>query len=223
MKILFEDNDILVCVKPAGLATQSARTSEPDLVSMLKKHLKEKGEKTPYLGIVHRLDQPVEGLLVFAKSSEAAKKLSAQLTGGTLNKKYYATVFGKPAEKEKTLTDYICKDGNRAVISDRQSVEAKKAILHFQILEEGPKVQECEKWGKEDCEVLEVAIETGRFHQIRAQLSHAGYPILGDQKYGTAESLSFARKKHISQLLLCAYHLEFTHPRTGKRMEFRLE
>ena len=166
-KIIYEDAHIIIVHKPAGLATQTSHIGQQDVVSELKNYL-----KSPYLGVIHRLDQPVEGLLVFAKTKEAAAKLTKQLSAGTLNKQYYAAVCGKPAEKSGELVDYLSKEGNLAKISNVQAQEAKKAVLQYQTLS----VTQSED--NQDISLLDVHIDTGRFHQIRAQLANAGWPIL---------------------------------------------
>lgn len=214
MDIIFEDAHVIVCHKEAGLATQSGKTFEKDLVSILKKHLATEQKKpNPYLGVVHRLDQPVEGLLVFAKTPEAGKKLSGQLIGGELNKRYKARVYGCPMNEKDTLTDYLMKEGNMAKVTNQENKEAKKAVLSYKRIEGNIEEQES---------LLEVEIETGRFHQIRAQLSNAGFPILGDLKYGSEESIAYSREKNIKSVKLLADTLEFIHPKTGKKMEFHL-
>lgn len=215
MEILFEDAYVIVCHKEAGLATQSGKTFEKDLVSVLKKHLATEQKKpNPYLGVVHRLDQPVEGLLVFAKTPEAGKKLSSQLVGGELNKKYKARVFGTVPKESDELIDYLVKEGNVAVVSNQDNQEAKKAVLRYRVLAEESQDGET---------LLEVEIETGRFHQIRAQLAHAGFPILGDQKYGTERSIAYSKEHKITNVALCADVLEFVHPKTGKKLKYALE
>lgn len=221
-KIIYEDTHIMVAHKPAGLATQSAKVGQTDMVSELKNYLavqlkKDKKSGAPYLGIIHRLDQPVEGLLVFAKTKEAASKLTAQLAGGTLNKQYYAIVCGQPADESGELVDYLRKEENLARISTNQDKEAKKAVLQYQTLsaeqtEAGDKIT-----------LLDIHIDTGRFHQIRAQLSHAGWPILGDSKYGNELSVNISKKKKIRNVALYAYKLEFKHPVTGKQLVFLAE
>lgn len=219
-KIIYEDAHILIAHKPAGLATQSAKVGQKDMVSELKTHLSKQGRKVngaPYLGIIHRLDQPVEGLLVFAKTKEAAGKLTAQLAGGTLNKQYYALVCGKPAEESGKLVDYLRKDGNLAQISTAQDKEAKKALLQYKVLS----CKELEGGGY--CTLLDIHIDTGRFHQIRAQLANSGWPILGDGKYGNETSASLSKNLSIRNVALYAYRLELKHPITGKVLEFTIE
>ena len=229
-KIIYEDPHILVVHKPAGLATQSAKVGQTDVVSELKKYLagqqvlqkskqmnNGKKTETPYLGIIHRLDQPVEGLLVFAKTKEAAGKLTAQLTGGTLNKQYYALVYGKPTEKSGEFVDYLRKEGNLAKVSNSQDKDAKKAMLQYKVL--SGKVLD----DNESITLLDIHIDTGRFHQIRAQLANAGWPILGDGKYGSQCSIDISKKIKIHNVALYAYRLELKHPISGMQLKFAIE
>ena len=208
MNIQYEDKELLVVYKPAGLATQSARVTSPDLVSSVTSHL-----KGAPVYVVHRLDQPVEGLLVLAKTKQAAAGLSKQLQAGTLNKQYYALVYRGTEElpKEGILADYLWKNPQtqKAEIVAQASGKGKQAKLHYRVMT-----------GKDDIALLDVRIETGRFHQIRAQLAHAGFPILGDQKYGTQTSMERSEELGIKNVSLFAYALTFTHPKTGKQMEF---
>lgn len=225
-QIVYEDEAVLVIRKPAGLATESAGIGRKDVVSELKNYVAKKNPgKMPYLGIVHRLDQPVEGLLVFAKTKKAAENLTAQLGKGTLKKEYLAVVCGKVPENTGRLVDYLAKEKGMAVVKNAADAktekdvdaqagkaadpQAKKAVLTY------TKKAETEKFT-----LLAVQIETGRFHQIRAQLSHAGFPILGDEKYGSEESKELSREKKIRFTVLCAASLSFRHPVTGKFMAF---
>lgn len=209
-QIVYEDEAVLVIRKPAGLATESAGIGQKDVVSELKNYVAKKNPgKMPYLGIVHRLDQPVEGLLVFAKTKKAAENLTAQLGKGMLKKEYLAVVCGKVPENTGRLVDYLAKEKGMAVVKNAVDAQAKKAVLTY------TKKAETEKFT-----LLAVQIETGRFHQIRAQLSHAGFPILGDEKYGSEESKELSREKKIRFTALCAASLSFRHPVTGKFMAF---
>lgn len=225
-QIVYEDEAVLVIRKPAGLATESAGIGRKDVVSELKNYVAKKNPgKMPYLGIVHRLDQPVEGLLVFAKTKKAAENLTAQLGKGTLKKEYLAVVCGKVPENTGRLVDYLAKEKGMAVVKNAADAktekdvdaqagkaadpQAKKAVLTY------TKKAETEKFT-----LLAVQIETGRFHQIRAQLSHAGFPILGDEKYSSEESKELSREKKIRFTALCAASLSFRHPVTGKTMAF---
>lgn len=209
MNIQYEDKELLVVYKLAGLATQSARVTSPDLVSSVTRHL-----KGAPVYVVHRLDQPVEGLLVLAKTKQAAAGLSKQLQAGTLNKQYYALVYRGAEElpKEGILADYLWKNPQtqKAEIVAQASGKGKQAKLHYRVMT-----------GKDDIALLDVRIETGRFHQIRAQLAHAGFPILGDLKYGTQTSMERSEELGIKNVSLFAYALTFTHPKTGKQMEFQ--
>lgn len=225
-KIIYEDDHVLVCHKPAGLATQSGRVGQADVVSELKKYL---NMKPPYLGVVHRLDQPVEGLLVFAKTQKAAAHLTKQLTQGSLNKQYYAVVCGQPVTEHGELVDYLVKDGNVARVTDAQAEGAKKAVLQYNIVRELRNGQGCVLETEDKNRkvmlvyILDVHIDTGRFHQIRAQLSHAGLPLLSDNKYGTAQALEVGKKLGFRNVALFAYKLEFVHPQTLKKMTFRIQ
>ena len=213
INILYEDEEVIVCEKPAGVAAQTRRLGQADMESLLKNYRAGKGEQ-PYIGVVHRLDQPVEGLLVLAKTKQAAAGLSKQLQAGTLNKQYYALVYRGTEElpKEGILADYLWKNPQtqKAEIVAQASGKGKQAKLHYRVMT-----------GKDDIALLDVRIETGRFHQIRAQLAHAGFPILGDQKYGTQTSMERSEELGIKNVSLFAYALTFTHPKTGKQMEFQ--
>lgn len=214
-KIIYEDAHILVCHKPAGLATQTARIGQADVESELKNYI-----KSPYLGIVHRLDQPVEGLLVFARTKEAAAKLTAQLSQGTLNKQYYGITCGKLSSDKDELVDYLLKDkaSNTAKVMTGVSPipkEAKKAVLQYK------KIGEVST--PEQLSLLDIHIDTGRFHQIRAQLAHAGLALLGDSKYGDEASVKISRQLGITNVALCAYQLELQHPITNKKLSFQIK
>ena len=212
-EILYEDETIVVIRKPAGLATQSAKVGEADVVSELKKYLAENGQKNPYIGVVHRLDQPVEGLLVFAKTKDAAAGLTKQLSQGTLNKHYYALVCGKPSADEGELVDYLVKEQSLARVVPEGTPDAKKAVLQYKVIKRMP----------EGLALLDIHIDTGRFHQIRVQMSNAGMPLLGDMKYGSDASIAFSREVGVRFVALYAYHLEFKHPITKKAMSYELQ
>lgn len=212
-RIVYEDQDILICHKPAGLATQSASVSQPDVVSELKNYL-----KGAYVGIIHRLDQPVEGLLVFAKNKRAAAALSRQLEDGTLRKQYCALVYGHPVQDSDKLVDYLCKDGGLARVVSEGTPDARKAVLQYQIRQPGS----CRADRAPECTCLDICIGTGRFHQIRCQLSHAGMPILGDLKYGTAESLEAGRRLGIHHVALCACGILMRHPASGREISYEI-
>ena len=211
IEILYEDNSIIIAEKPAGIATQSANVRQPDCVSLLKDHIRRsdpqiKGE--PYLGVVHRLDQPVAGLLVFAKTPKAAATLSASVSTDMFNKHYRAVVEGiVDVRKETKLIDMMYKDSkeNRAVISDQapQNAKLKEASLIYRTERILP---------EKERSILSITLLTGRFHQIRAQLSHMGHPIVGDRKYNAVTS-------YPSGIALVADRLEFIHPDSGEKVE----
>ena len=222
-EIIYEDSHVLVVYKPGGLATQTARAGQQDVISELKNHLEENLEltevsekrKLPYLGVIHRL---VEGLLVFGKNRRAAADLTRQLQtkeeGGTFSKQYYAVICGNPADAEGELTDYLYKkEGNRAAVTaEGEHPGARRAVLRYTILKRRP---------EEGLALADIQIDTGRFHQIRAQMAHAGMPILGDSKYGNEKSRELARSLGIQNVALCAYCLEFMHPDSKKEMKFQ--
>lgn len=223
-EIIYEDRDLLVIRKPAGLATQTARIGQPDVVSELKNYLAASGApKPPYLGIIHRLDQPVEGLLVFAKNKKAAGEITRQLGGQEaerlINKHYYAVVCGKPSLKEGTLVDNMYKDTQtgKAMILEGGAggTTPKRAVLHYNIL------QTVKTPSDEEITLADIQIDTGRFHQIRAQMAHAGMALLGDEKYGGETVTLLSRKMGIRSVALCAVSLSFVHPVTGEQLHFQ--
>lgn len=210
--ILYEDQDIIVCAKPAGVPTQSSSVSTPDMVSILKNHIYKNSKKaSPYLAVIHRLDQPVEGLLVFAKTPAAAKNLSKQLTDYGFGKHYRALLTGIPNDKEADLMDYMVKDSksNCSRICSADTPGAKKAVLHYKILETAAPYA-----------LADITLETGRHHQIRVQMANLGVPIAGDRKYDSAYSKS---SPPFCSLQLFACRLKFRHPRTDKNMEFQFD
>lgn len=212
--IVFEDADVIVCRKPSGFAVQSARFGVNDMESGLKNYLAAKNPgKLPYLGIVHRLDQPVEGLLVFAKTKQAAAELSRQMTAGNMGKHYLAVTGTKPVKTEGILEDYLRKDGktSMAQVVKTPTPDAKKARLTWKLLQETEE-QEIEGGKKY---LLYICLETGRFHQIRVQMAHAGMGLLGDRKYHPDVNTTLP-------LGLCSFQLEFRHPKTKKKMNFEM-
>lgn len=223
MKILYEDSQMIVCYKESGLPVQSARIGSKDLESILKNYLREKTEKVPYLGVVHRLDQPVEGVLVFAKTPQAAAELGAQVQDGRMRKCYRAVTerSGETSAREGTLRNDLLKDGktNTSRIVSAKTKGAKRAELDYVVLKE-TEVRGPEESGEEvkRLALVEIQLRTGRHHQIRVQMSGAGMPLLGDRKYGTAELFG-----KTGALALCAVSLELIHPRTGKKMQFTCE
>ncbi|MCR5128522.1 MAG: RluA family pseudouridine synthase [Lachnospiraceae bacterium] len=213
IEIVHEDGAVIVCHKYSGIAVQTAAPGQADMVSELKKHLAKQGGSNPYLAVIHRLDQPVEGLLVFAKTEAAAAVLSKQVQDHAFTKEYTALVYGKMPQQQDELTDHLVKDArsNTSRVVSEKDKNGKRSVLHYEVIEEAEKTQ-----------TLRILLKTGRHHQIRVQLSHAGCPILGDTKYGTEEAKRYALEQGIGKLCLCASRLEFTHPVTGKRMEYSI-
>ncbi len=202
--ILFEDEEVLVCYKPAGMPTQSPNVTEMDMVSYLKNYRIQKGE-ADYIGVIQRLDQPVEGILAFAKNQKAAANLSLQVQNHKVEKLYYAIITRGIMPDSDTLVDYMVKDGrtNKAKVVKDNDPRGKKAVLHYQVVDT-----------IDDKKLIEVQLETGRHHQIRAQLASRTAPIFGDAKYG---GVSTGRP-----LCLCSYKLSFAHPATGEKMTFQI-
>lgn len=233
-EIIFQDDDILVCVKPAGVATQTSRVLEPDLVSILKNELyKQDRTKEPYLAVIHRLDQPVSGILVFAKNKAAAADLSRQLQKDSFSKDYLALVSKMPEKQEEILVDWLLKDGrtNLSSVVPEGTADAKRAELTYEVMDEKfLKELKTAAAIPEGTVLIQVHLKTGRHHQIRVQMSHAGYPLVGDAKYNPemtgVSSEKAGRRRGIGgrpgQIALCAYHLKFRHPKTKKNMEFAI-
>lgn len=231
MKIIYEDESIIVIYKPAGIASQTANVASKDCVSLIKEHLRKSGgqqKAEPYVGVVHRLDQPVSGLLVFAKNANAAAKLSAHVGGAGMNKIYRAVVEGVISEESRSeLKNKMYKDAKekKAIIVQSESSDSKlpagaklqDAILYYKVINVDTKVNQTE---------LEIELKTGRFHQIRAQLSGIGHPIAGDRKYGSTcvcpGDFNEEAKTSKGIIALEACKLTFTHPKTGKIMNFSL-
>lgn len=227
MNILFEDKDIIVCHKPAGIAVQTAKIGRRDMVSeaanylaassMQKDSKVKQNRQTPYVGVVHRLDQPVEGILVFAKNQKAAAVLSKQIAENQMQKCYYAVVSaekiaGKKAED--TLVNYLYKDGKTntsRVVSDKHQ-DAKRAELSYEF----EKIQ-----SDKGIALVKINLLTGRHHQIRVQMSHAGMSLLGDYKYGDDETQKLSEKLGQKQVALCACELSFRHPVSGQKLAFQ--
>ena len=211
-EILYEDNSILVIRKPAGLAVQSARIGQADVVSELKSYLAKQagaGQGEPYLAVIHRLDQPVRGVMVFAKTKEAAADLSRQVQTKMADKFYYAVTDGVPEQKKGTLEDYLLRDGktNTSKVVSKSTEGAKSARLDYEVTAQN-----------KTNAILRIRLDTGRHHQIRVQLANAGIPIVGDTKYNFKEAMT----RSGNGLLLCSYKIGFKHPKTHKKMEFEI-
>lgn len=222
LEILYEDPHILVCVKPCGIATQSRTVGRPDMVSLLKNHIhKTSGSKgAPYLAVIHRLDQPVTGILVFAKTPFAARELNRQLTGQGFGKYYRALVEGRPQTPEGILEHDLVKDPrtNRSCVCRPGARGAKHARLRYQTVPVPQRYFSGEYAALPNVTELEVRLDTGRHHQIRVQLAHIGCPIIGDTKYNPNSPSSPAWHT----ICLCAFRLSFHHPKTRKLLSFHL-
>ena len=209
--IIFEDKDILVCHKAAGIAVQNARIGAADMESSLKNYLALKNTETvPYLGVVHRLDQPVEGVLVFAKNKKAAAGLTRQITTGNIVKEYLAVTEGIPQPSEGELCDWLLRNGrtNTSQVVEPGTPQAKDAKLRYQVEQTDEEQQKA---------LVHIWLHTGRHHQIRVQFAHAGYPLMGDTKYGRE-----AVAGRYCPVALCSCRIAFIHPVTGKEMEFTI-
>ena len=208
-EIIYEDNHLLVVVKPQGIPVQKSDNSSSDFQTILKDFLKRKYDKpgNVFLGIVHRLDQPVGGIMVFAKTSKAASRLSEQIRQNIWKKCYLAVVDGTPKQKRAVLEDYLVKNEatNEVSVSKKGDPKAKFARLYCETLE-----------SKNGRSLLKITLETGRAHQIRVQLSSRGFPIVNDHKYNK-------NSKNIADIALWAYSVEIEHPVTKEKLVFTKE
>lgn len=206
--ILYEDNHLLIVEKPVNIPVQEDQSGDDDLLSMLKADLKERYNKpgNVYLGLVHRLDRPVGGAIVFAKTSKAASRLSNELRKQALERRYLAVVRGKPTKKQGRLEHYLLKDQrkNQVRVVDKQVQGAKKAVLDYEVIA-----------SKEGLSLVRVQLHTGRPHQIRVQLAETGTPIYGDQKYGQHVN------KPGQQIALWANELRVKHPTRDEYVKVR--
>ena len=208
LKVIYEDNHIIVVEKSPNIPSQSDKTGDIDMLTLIKQYIKEKYNKpgNVYLGLVHRLDRPVGGVMVFAKTSKSASRLSEEVRNKTFKKKYLAVVDGKIDSQSGTLENYLYKDerNNISKVVNKNKKNAKLAKLDYEVL-----VYDNVK----DLSLVKINLHTGRHHQIRVQLSNFGHSIFGDQKYGT-------RGKG-KQIALWAYELEVVHPITKEKMVFK--
>lgn len=206
--IVFEDNHLLVIDKPHNLLSQEDHTGDPDVLTLCKAYLKREHNKSGnvYMGLVHRLDRPVGGLMLLAKTSKAAQRLSQQMRDRLIQKTYWAITHGEPPPNG-VLTHYLLKNRQTNVVETVSATNkhGKKAILSFSKLRE-----------TDDLNLLSVHLQTGRPHQIRVQLSAEGYPIWGDYKYG------IQNKPDGRTIALRAVELVFEHPTTKEEMRFEL-
>ena len=228
LNILYEDPELIVVVKPSGVESQSARGFSQDMVSLLQRYLYTKlstdwgklstdkgksGKKPgiPYVGVIHRLDQPVSGIMVYAKTQKAAAALSNQVKEGLMNKVYYAVICGNPVDNVGNFVDYLRKEGktNLSSVVDKSVEGAKRAELEYRI------IGYCQE---EKVSLAEIHLLTGRHHQIRVQFASRGLPLWGDNRYHP----EFSRGIRRGNIALCGAKLSFRHPLTKKEMHFTL-
>lgn len=182
LKVLYEDNHLIAVYKPAGVLVQADKGGEPCLMDEVKEYLKEKYKKpgNVFLGLLHRLDRPVSGIVLFAKTSKGASRLSEQFRNHTIEKIYHAEALGHPQKDKGTLINYLIKDENKnkVAVFDKEMPGSQRAELDYEVIK---------KDGKNS--ILKIILKTGRSHQIRSQLAHIGHPIKGDLKYGAPDPL----------------------------------
>lgn len=207
IKVIYEDNHLLVVEKPVNILSQGDETNDPDMLTLLKQDVKERYNKPGevYLGLVHRLDRPVGGVMVFARTSKAASRLSDQIRKKEFNKTYVAVVHGVPHASEATLEHYLYKDGstNMVKVVDKSFEGAKEAVLDYKVLE-----------SRENLSLVKVNLHTGRPHQIRVQFSEIGCPLYGDQRYGRDLN------KPGQQIALWSTRIVCMHPTLKEEMTF---
>lgn len=206
LNILYEDNQIIVVEKKPNVLSQSDITGDLDLLTMVKSYVKEKYNKpgNVYIGLVHRLDRPVGGVMVFARTSKAAKRLNEQIQNHEFNKTYVAVLDGALIKEKDELVNYLYKDSKtgKSKIVDKDFTGGKLSKLNYEVL-----------GYYDDKTIVKINLITGRHHQIRLQFKHLGYPLYGDQLYGN---------KNNEQIRLYAYKLEFNHPVSKEKLTFKL-
>lgn len=199
IEILFEDNHIIVVNKKSGDLVQGDKTGDAPLSDILKNYIKTKYNKpgNVYLGVVHRLDRPTTGIVIFAKTSKALERLNKMLRDKKIDKTYWAIIKNKPQKEKDTLINYLRKNpkNNTATVFNKETKDTKKAILHYKVAK-----------SLDNYHLLEIDLETGRHHQIRSQLAHINCPIKGDLKYG------FNRSNKDAGIHLHARKINFIHP-----------
>lgn len=209
INVLFEDNHILVIEKPVNVPVQEDDSHDPDVLNELKNWLKVTHQKpgNVYLGLVHRLDRPVGGVMVFAKTSKAAARLAKQVQDRTLDKTYVAITQNGPLKPTDHWMDYLVKNHktNRVQVTSPSTKDAKKAILSYELLQQNDHLS-----------FVKVHLETGRSHQIRVQFSSRNFPLWGDQRYNKQAKVG-------QQIALWAYQLSFDHPITKQRLTFEVK
>ena len=210
VKVIYEDNHLLVVEKPVNILSQGDDTNDKDMVNLLKQYVKEKYNKpgNVYIGLVHRLDRPVGGAMVFAKTSKAASRLSEQVRNKTFKKTYRAVIHGTMNKESDTLKDYLYKNKKTNMVSvvNKNHKDAKNAELSYETLD-----------NKNNFSLVEIDLKTGRPHQIRVQFASRRHPLFGDQRYGQNVN------KVGQQISLWSYKIEIEHPTTKEKMEFICE
>ena len=220
LQIIFEDSEIIACHKMPGVPVQTAKAGQQDMVSLLRNYFAGKGEDADAF-VIRRLDQPVEGIMVFAKNQQAAADLSRQVQEKTVEKEYLALAEGRFREPAGILEDYLLRDGksNTSRVVPKGTKGAKAAKLYYEVKKV---VSGSEKSGtaleaacqSESVSFVSIRLDTGRHHQIRVQMAHAGHPLVGDKKYNKNCSPGYL------PIGLCSAKTSFNHPATGERMEF---
>lgn len=207
IKILHEDKDIIIAIKPHKMPSQADKTGDEDMVTALGNYL-----NGGYVGLIHRLDRPVGGIMIFAKTKVANSKLSEAVRNNSINKQYYAVVCGNIEGEGGELKDWLLKNEkqNISCVVDKNKKDAKEAILKYEVIGRA----EDDKFNK--ITLVKVLLITGRHHQIRVQFSNRGYPLWGDNKYND----SFKKTRGWTQIALWSGVLEFNHPVSGKQMSF---
>lgn len=207
VEIIFEDDSILVCRKPGGVPVQTARMDQMDMESILKNH-RTQHEEAPEIYVIHRLDQPVEGVMVFAKTKKAASHLSRQIQQNRMDKYYLAVADGVPKPPEGTRCDWLIRDGrsNVSKVVPEKTPGARQARLTYRLLQT-----------VSEQSLLEICLETGRHHQIRVQMAYMGCPLTGDKKYNKNCQNGYL------PVGLCSVKLAFLHPDSGRHLEFSME
>ena len=209
LNVLYEDNHVIVVEKPVNIPSQADKTGDEDMLSIVKHYLKEKYQKPGevYLGLIHRLDRPVGGVMVFAKTSKAAARLSEQVRTKQFEKQYLVVVDGKMEAEQGILGDYLLKNekNNISKVVKEGTKNAKLASLDYEVLKYAEDI---------NLSVVKVNLHTGRHHQIRVQFASRGHSLYADQKYGTR-----GRGK---QIALWAYKLSFYHPVSKQKLTFQV-
>lgn len=217
LEILFEDKYIIVAKKPPKVPSQSDKTGDNDMISILKKHLKEAypKAKNPYIGLIHRLDRPVGGIMVFAKTKEANANLSEQIRKKKFKKEYHAVLCGKVESSKGELRDYLkrLRKINMSKVVTKEAKDSKEAILDYELIQS----VENEEYGV--LSLVKIALKTGRHHQIRVQFANVNLPLWGDNKYNKL----FTKMKKWTQIALCATKVSFNHPKDNSVCTFELK